>query len=39
VTTPLAGLSLAGMSPAMTVEGGTTATVFADYLDRVLVGA
>src|SRR3712207_8774268 len=28
VTTLLAGLSLAGMTPAMTVEGGTTAAVF-----------
>jgi transposase len=39
VTTLLAGLSLAGMSPAMTVEGGTTAAVFAAYLERVLVPA
>jgi transposase len=37
VTTLLTGLSLAGMSPAMTVEGGTTAAVFAVYLDRLLV--
>ncbi len=37
VTTLLAGLSLAGMSPAMTVEGGTTAAVFATYLERVLI--
>jgi hypothetical protein len=27
VTTPLTGLSLARMSPAITVEGGTTAAV------------
>ncbi len=39
VTTLLAGLSLAGMSPAMTVEGGTTAAVFATFLDRVLTPA
>jgi transposase len=39
VTTLLAGLSLAGMSPAMTVEGGTTAAVFATYLERVLLPA
>jgi transposase len=39
VTTLLAGLSLAGMSPAMTVEGGTTAAVFATYLQRVLLPA
>ncbi len=39
VTTLIAGLSLAGMSPAMTVEGGTTAAVFATYLDRVLTPA
>ena len=37
VTTLLAGLSLTGMSPAMTVEGGTTAAVFATYLERLLV--
>jgi transposase len=37
VTILLAGLSLAGMSPAMTVEGGTTAAVFATYLDRLLL--
>jgi hypothetical protein len=28
VTTPLAGVSLAGMAPAMTVEGGTDTAVF-----------
>ncbi|HVI38376.1 MAG TPA: IS630 family transposase [Gaiellales bacterium] len=39
VTTLLAGVSLAGMSPAMTVEGGTTAAVFATYLQRVLIPA
>jgi transposase len=39
VTTLLAGLSLTGMSPAMTVEGGTTAAVFATFLERVLIPA
>ncbi|MGR6962870.1 IS630 family transposase [Geodermatophilus sp. URMC 61] len=39
VTTLLAGLSLAGMTPAMTVEGGTTAAVFATFLERVLLPA
>jgi transposase len=39
VTTLLAGVSLTGMSPAMTVEGGTTAAVFATYLQRVLIPA
>ena len=39
VTTLLAGLSLAEMSPAMTVEGGTTAAGFAAYLHRILVPA
>jgi transposase len=39
VTTPLTGLSLARMSPAITVEGGTTAAVLAAYLQRVLVPA
>src|SRR4051812_49505514 len=34
VTTLLAGVSLAGMSPAMTVEGGTDTAVFATYLQR-----
>ena len=37
VTTLIAGLSLAGMSPAMTVVGGTTAAVFAAYLEKVLI--
>jgi transposase len=37
VTTLITGLSLAGMSPAMTVEGGTTAAVFAAYLQQVLL--
>jgi transposase len=39
VTTLIAGLSLAGMSPAMTVVGGTTAAVFATYLETVLIPA
>jgi transposase len=37
VTTLITGLSLAGMVPAMTVEGGTTAAVFAAYLEKVLL--
>jgi transposase len=37
VTTLLAGVSLAGMAPAMTVEGGTDTAVFATYLERVLL--
>ena len=37
VTTLLAGLSLTGMAPAMTVEGGTDTAVFATYLERVLL--
>jgi transposase len=37
VTTLLAGVSLAGMSPAMTVEGGTDTAVFTTYLERVLL--
>jgi len=37
VTTLITGLSLAGMSPAMTVDGGTTAAVFAAYLEQVLL--
>ena len=37
VTTLIAGLSLAGMSPAMTVEGGTDTAVFATYLKRFLL--
>jgi transposase len=36
VTTLLAGVSLAGMSPAMTVEGGTDTAVFATYLAHFL---
>ena len=39
VTTLIAGSSLAGMSPAMTVQGGTTAAVFAAYLEQVLLPA
>jgi transposase len=39
VTTLITGLSLGGMSPAMTVEGGTTAAVFAAYLEKVLLPA
>ena len=39
VTTLLAGVSLTGMSPAMTVEGGTTAAVFATYLEHFLLPA
>ncbi|MFL6065260.1 MAG: transposase, partial [Friedmanniella sp.] len=37
VTTLLVGLSLAGMSPAMTVEGGTDTAVFATYLEHFLL--
>jgi transposase len=37
VTTLLAGVSLAGMAPAMTVQGGTDTAVFATYLERVLL--
>jgi transposase len=37
VTTLITGLSLGGMSSAMTVEGGTTAAVFAAYLEQVLL--
>ena len=37
VTTLLAGVSLAGMTPAMTVEGGTDTAVFATYLEHVLL--
>ncbi len=37
VTTLLAGLSLTGMSPAMTVEGGTDTAVFATYLEHFLL--
>src|SRR3712207_53599 len=39
VTTLITGLSLVGMAPAMTVEGGTTAAVFAAYLEQVLLPA
>ncbi|MGR7027699.1 IS630 family transposase [Geodermatophilus sp. URMC 62] len=39
VTTLITGLALSGMSPAMTVEGGTTAAVFAAYLQQVLLPA
>ena len=37
VTTLLAGLSLAGMTAAMTVEGGTDTAVFATYLEHFLL--
>ena len=37
VTTLLAGVSLTGMGPAMTVEGGTDTAVFATYLQHVLL--
>src|SRR3954467_2411464 len=37
VTTLLAGVSLAGMSPAMTGEGGTDTAVFDTYLQRFLL--
>ncbi len=39
VTTLLAGVSLAGMGPAMTVEGGTDTAVFATYLEHFLLPA
>jgi transposase len=39
VTTLLAGVSLAGMSPVMTVEGGTDSAVFATYLEHFLLPA
>jgi transposase len=39
VTTLLAGLSLTGMVPAMTVEGGTDTAVFATYLKHFLLPA
>src|SRR5215212_10884166 len=39
VTTLLAGVSLAGMGPAMTVEGGTDTAVFASYLEHFLLPA
>ena len=37
VTTLITGLSLAGMSAAMTIEGGTTTAVFTTYLSAVLL--
>src|SRR3954468_18764301 len=37
VTTLLAGVGLAGMSPVMTVEGGTGTAVFATYLEHFLL--
>ena len=39
VTTLLAGVGVAGMSPAMTVEGGTDTAVFATYLQHFLLPA
>jgi transposase len=39
VTTLLAGVRLTGMSPAMTVEGGTDTAVFATYLEHFLLPA
>ena len=39
VTTLLAGLSLAGMVTAMTVEGGTDTAVFAAYVEHFLLPA
>jgi transposase len=39
VTTLIAGVSLTGMSPAMTVEGGTDTAVFATYLQHFLLPA
>ena len=39
VTTLLAGVSLAGMAPAMTVEDGTDTAVFATYLQHFLLPA
>src|SRR3954453_11929109 len=39
VTTLLAGVSLAGMSPALTVEGGTGPAGFAAYLRHFLLPA
>src|SRR4051794_16549127 len=39
VTTLLAGVALAGMGPAMTVEGGTETAVFATYLQHFLLPA
>ena len=37
VTTLITGLRLAGMAPAMTVEGGTDTAVFATYLEHFLL--
>ena len=37
VTTLITGLSLAGMAPAMTVQGGTDTAVFATYLEHFLL--
>ena len=37
MTTLIAGVSLGGMSPAMTVEGGTDTAVFATYLEHFLL--
>src|SRR3954449_2852772 len=39
VTTLIAGVSLAGMSPAMTVEGGIDTAVFTTYLQHFLLPA
>jgi transposase len=39
VITLLAGLSLTGMRPAMTVESGTDTAVFATYLEHFLLPA
>ena len=39
VTTLVTGLSLAGMAPAMTVQGGTDTAVFATYLEHFLLPA
>ena len=38
-TTLITGLSLTGMAPAMTVEGGTDTAVFATYLAHFLLPA
>ena len=39
VTTLVASLTLAGMGPALAVEGGTTTEVFVAYVDQVLAPA
>ena len=39
MTTLLAGVSLAGPTPAMTVEGGTDTAVFATYVEHFLLPA